>query len=1535
MTGISQIYPLSPIQQGILFHSLYSPESEVYVVQLSCILDPAPDVDAFTRAWNELVRRHGIFRTAFEWEELDDAVQVVYDEAEVSLERLDWRGLSRDEQHESLRAYLKAERARGFDYSAPPLMRLALISLDETTARLVWTVHHLLVDTWSETLLFAEASARYHAILEGRPLPEEPAPSYLDYVKWLQQQDMSEADGYWRGQLGDFTEPTPLGARTAFVSQTAPGEIYETRQQTLDAGVTRSLQAFARRHGLTLNTLTQCAWALLLSRYSGQEDVVFGLTVTGRPVTLPGAESIIGPFLNTLPLRVRLPRDETVLPLLNRLQEQATDLRHYEYSPLVRVQGLSGLQGGVPLFESIYVFHSAPVGLASLERERDGRLMIRDVQTAQHSNYPLSLIVTPGEELTLRLTYDASAFDPRVITQMLEHIGNLLLGMVADPAARAFDLALLSPDEQRRLVVEWNDTAADLPPYLCLHECIEARAAEAPESTAVVMAGERLTYGELNRRANQLAHFLTAQGVGPEVRVALLLERSPEMVVALLAVLKAGGAYLPLNLGASAKRLESTVADSEAPVVLTQERLRHLLPPTPEYGVWSLDADWPLLSAGSDGEADPPPRAMPENLVYVIYTSGSTGTPKGVMVTHRSLMNHLGWAVKKFGLSARSRSIVHTEVCFDLTVTSLLPPLVAGAAVELVRPGDNVGGLWAALSNPEHEYSLIKLTPSHLQLLNHWLEQQRVCGRVEVAVIGGEALAGEALRLWRELFPQIRLFNEYGPTEATVAATIYEVPASADPSGPMPIGRPLDNMRLYVLDAAMRLVPAGVTGEVYIGGEGVARGYLGRPALTAEKFVPDPFGSVPGARLYRSGDVGRMRADGELEYLCRTDHQVKVRGFRIELGEVESVLRQCPAVQKCAVIVREIGGEKALVGYLVLEDGVDGDEVPKAVRAHLGERLPDYMSPAAFVILPELPLNANGKIDRSALQALEGDWLKAQEEFAAPSTPVEDVLAGIWAEVFEVASVGARDNFFQLGGHSLLGMRVISKVREVFKIDLPLRTLFACPVLADLARELETAMSQDGGLSAVPIRPAPRGPAAPLSFAQQRLWITQQLDPETTAYNVSQAVRLRGPLKIDALEAALTELVRRHEILRTTFPVSGGEPVQSIAPARDFKLAVEDLSAAPPREAEAQAGRVAREEAEAVFDLERGPLLRFRLLRLGEDDHVLVTSRHHIIFDGWSQEIFTRELVALYNAFAAGRPSPLAEPPIQYADFACWQREWLAGEKIEKLLRYWGRRLEGAPSSLNLPTDAVAAGPSEQATWVTFVLDKERCEAIRALSRANRVSVYTTLLAAFKTLLYRYSGQTDFLVGTPVTSRNRAEIEPLIGCFLNMLILRTDLAGNPTFRELLGRARETVLGAYTHQEMPFEKLVEELKLGRGQRNAPFPQVVFSHVRHPGKVPGLAGLSATPLNVETEAAKFDWLMLMVERDEEIVASLQYRSRMFDDETMGLVARHFENLFRSILANPDARLDELEMLSREEQALLSAEIDVGSISRSFSF
>ena len=1516
MRNVVDIYPLSPIQQGILFHSLYSPESGVYMVQTHCVLHPSPDVTAFERAWNEVIKRHDIFRTAFEWKDVDDAVQVLYDDAGISLTKLDWRDLSQAEQRQRLQEYLITERKRGFDFSAPPLMRLALIKLDDESSQFIWTVHHLLLDTWSEALLFREFSTFYHAIVEGRTFSTEPAPSYRDYVKWIDEQDHSEADTFWRQLLTGFAAPTPLAKSRALRSDTE--QIYQSQQISLSVETSAALQSLARQQEVTLNVVTQGAWALLLSRYSGETDVVFGVTVSGRPFSLDGAESIIGPFLNTLPLRVQIDPEMTLSAWLRELQLRSTDLRMFEYSPLVRVQQLSDVPNGSPLFESIYVFESAPVNPSQKRNEAsNGRLAIRDLETIQNSNYPIAVLVAPARQMTLEILYDSSAFAAQTVARMLEHLRNLLDGIASRPATKLRDLSLLSETARRELLHDWNQTERDYPDGT-MASLFREQVERTPDAVAVSDEKQQFTYRELNKRANQLAHHLIGVGVGAEDRVGILLERSALMVVALLGVLKAGGCYVPLDPQYPQERLAFMTDDAGLKVLLTTRTLAESLT--------LQQSDITLLFVDAwDHESEPahdPANDVDEHqLAYLIYTSGSTGKPKGVAIEHASAATFIHWAAEVFDHEALGRVLFSTSICFDLSIFELFVTLSHGGEVIVANNALQLPEL-----NRANEVTLINTVPSAMTEL---LRMKAVPDSVRVVNLAGEPLA-EALVA--EIYAATRVekvYNLYGPSEDTTYST-YTLVRSGEQ---VTIGRPVAKTRVYVLDDHLQPVPAGVAGELYIGGSGLARGYWRRPELTAEKFIPDTFSGEAGKRLYWTGDKVRYLEDGDLEFLGRADHQVKLRGYRIELGEIESVLRGHDCVSEAIVVAQEQArGEKQLVAYLVADGGVQSSELRKWLR----QRLPEYMMPAAFVLMDELPLTPNGKVDRRALSQANLQELRTTETFVAPRSQTEMILARIWADVLQVENVGAKANFFDLGGHSLLAMRLASKLRESFKVDLPLRTILTAATLAEMAYEVEAGLRAYPAVELPPIRIRSTDRQAPLSFAQQRLWLIQHLEPESTAYNVYNVTRLRGPLNAVALEQTLNEIVRRHEILRTTFTTSGDQLVQVIAPFAPLKLAVEDLRSLPVAKQEAEVQRAALEEAQVVFNLERGPLFRVRLLRV-DDEHVLVTCRHHIIFDLWSHEVLTNELVTLYAAFDKEQSSPLPELPIQYADFACWERDWLAGDKLNALLHYWKKQLAGAPTVLNLPVDGVAsAASSSRGKWQSFTLDREQTKSIRALSQAERVTVYMVLVAAFKTFLYRYSGQPDFLIGTPVTSRLQPETEPLIGCFMNMLVLRTDLSGNPSFRQLLGRVRETVLGAYTHQELPFERLIEELKIGRAQTNTPLVQVLFSHVKPlPAAKKTIAGLELSPIDVEEECAKADWMMLMVELGDEIVSTLQYRVDLFDDETIRRAMGHFENLFHSILKNPDLRLDELEMFSQEEQIVLNQEIDVRALSRSFSF
>jgi amino acid adenylation domain-containing protein len=1092
---------------------------------------------------------------------------------------------------------------------------------------------------------------------------------------------------------------------------------------------------------------------------------------------------------------------------------------------------------------------------------------------------------------------------------------------MSSAARRAADL---TPEEKRALIarrLKGRDPARRPGPP-CVHRLFEAQASRTPEAVALAFAGAELSYGELNGQANRLAHYLRSLGVGPEVLVGLCAERSAEMVVGLLAVLKAGGAYVPLDPGYPPDRLAWMLDDARTPVLLTQA---HLLDRLPAHSarVVCLDRDWPEIDREPDTNLTD--GATPDNLAYVIYTSGSTGRPKGAMIVHRGLTNYLTWCTRAYDVGEGCGAPVHSSISFDLTVTSLFAPLLAGRRVDLL--GDDLGieQLAEALrSGPG--YSLVKITPAHLQLLGQQLSPREAAACTRAFIIGGEQLTAESVAFWREHAPEAVLVNEYGPTETVVGCCVYRVPPGQALAGALPIGRPIAKTKLYVLDRHFQPVPVGVAGELYIGGEGVARGYLDRPALTAERFVPDPFGDRPGARLYKTGDIARWRPDGDLEFLGRVDHQVKIRGYRIELGEVEAALLRHPAIREVVVVAREDApGDRRLVAYLIPADDRDGAGPPSAVdlRDFLKHALPEPMVPSAFVVVDAWPLTPNGKVDRAALPAPGGERATARAEFVAPRGPVEAKVAEVWSVVLGVEKVGAHDNFFDLGGHSLLATQVVSRLRDAFATDLPLRALFEEPTVAALAARIEAERGA-GGLarSAPPIVPVPRDGLVPLSFSQEALWFLDQLAPGQATFNVTGAVRVEGPLDVDALGRAFAEIVRRHEALRTTFVADEGRPFQVVASQGDAALRVIDLRDRPEGRRAAEAERLAVEEARRPFDLARGPLVRATLIRLGERENAVLLTMHHIVTDGWSFGVAAEELASLYEAFRRGEASPLPDPPIQYADFAAWQRDWLRGETRDRLVAYWRQRLAGVPP-LELRTDRPRpAIRTTQGGLIPFRLSRGLSDALLTLGRREGATPFMVLLAAFQALLHRYTGQDDVAVGSPIANRNRAELEPLIGYFVNMLALRTDLSGDPTFLALLGRVREVALGAFEHQDLPLEILVETLQPERDPSRTPLFQAMF--VLQNNRMPDVArqDLTLTPLapSEGTGTAKFDLSLGMEETPDGLAGSFEYNSDLFDAATIERMIGHFRVLLESIAADPARPISRLPLLGEAERSAL---------------
>jgi amino acid adenylation domain-containing protein len=1228
-----------------------------------------------------------------------------------------------------------------------------------------------------------------------------------------------------------------------------------------------------------VNAVLMASLKICLHKYTGSKTVIVGTPCRRRddgPAPKPNALAMIDHVDGQMSVR------EFLMNVRGTLVEGYAR-QNYPFARLVKDLGLESRDDRCPLFDIALVFENIHGELPELTND----ITIRFVKSETG---------IPG-----RVEYRTKLFNRDTIERLTNHWMNLLNAALDNVETRICDLQMLTEAERHQLLVEWNDTETEFASDSCIHELFEAQAVKTPEAVALVFDGQQLSYRELNERANQLARHLRALGVGPETLVAVCMERCFELVVGVLGILKAGGAYVPLDAANPSERLAFVLNDTQARVLLSKEGMLEKLPAC-DAELVCLDRDWETISR--ERCENLVGVATAENLAYVIYTSGSTGQPKGVMIKHQGVCNLAESQARAFGVRSDSRVLQFAPSCFDASVSEIFMALTQGAALCLGNRNDLFYGSALAALLREQAITTVTLPPTALSTL----ADEEISGLETIIVAGESCPAGIAAR-WSA---GRSFINAYGPTEVTVCASLMKCTAEY-PDGP-PIGYPLANTQIYLLDSDLQPVPSGVPGELYVGGTGLGRGYLNRPELTAEKFIPNPFSVEAGARLYKTGDLAMYQSDGAIEFLGRIDHQVKLRGYRIELGEVETVLTKHPAVREAVVIARDdIRGLKRLIAYLVPGAELSAD----GLKTFLSEYLPDYMIPAAFVMLDELPLTISGKVDRRALPEPDQEDAEQGAGFVAPATAVEEMLAGIWSELLGKRQVGRHQSFFELGGHSLLATQILSRVREVFKVELPLYELFERPTVAQQAASVETLLRAGQQLDAPPIERVARSTNLPLSFAQQRLWFLDQLKPNSSFYNIPSAVRLRGTLDIAALEQSFRELIRRHEPLRTRFGLVDGVPLQLIDEAVDFDLPVIDLRTVDDAEREAEARSVAAAESQRPFDLSSGPLLRASVVRLTDHDHMLLCTMHHIISDGWSMGVLIRELTTLYEAYSTGRKSPLPKLEIQYADFAHWQRAWLRGEVLERQLSYWKKQLTGAPAVLELPTDyARPAVQTYSGATQFFVLPAALREQLEDLSRSNSATLFMTLLAAFQTLLSRYSRQSDVVVGSPIANRNRAETENLIGFFVNTLVLRTDLSGDPSFGELLGRVREVALGAYAHQDVPFELLVEELQPERSLAHTPLFQVVFTLQNAPMPRADLEKLSVAGLAVERATAKFDLGLNISGSPGELQGALEYNTDLFDAATIRRMLSHFEILLANVVSNPDQRLSELQLLTPAE-------------------
>jgi len=1504
--NIEDIYPLSPMQQGMLFHSIFNPETGVYVEQMNCAFHGALNVAAFEQAWQKVVDRNPILRTAFIWEGVDEPVQVVQKHVELPFERIDWRGLTPEEQEKRREELFRSRRDQGFDLAEAPLMRLALIQETDDVYRFSWTHHHILVDGWTMPLLLNEVFSIYEALNNGQLLQREPARPYRDYIAWLQRQDMTKAERYWQDILKGFTVPTPIMIDRLPGDGRDAKDDYGTEKLLLSKETSDALQEFVRQHQLTLSTVMQAAWALLLSHYSGEDDVVFGATVSGRPTDLPGAEFMLGLFINTLPVRTKISFDASLILWLKEFQASLSELRQFEYSSLIQIQGWSEVPRDLPLFNSILVFENYPAS-ESLGVE-NGSMEIREVQSVSRTNYPLTVVASPGKQLGLEIAYEKKRYDSATIIRMLKHLHKLLEGFVSDPEQRLKNLTFLTEAEKQQILIEWNNTKIDYPQNKCIAELFEAQVEKTPDAIAIILDNEQLTYQQLNKRANQLANYLRKQQVGPEVLVGICMERSIEMIVGMLGVLKAGGAYVPMDTNYPKERLLYMMNDSQISVLLTSERLVAIFPKT-AVKIVCLDKDWETIAQEDQGNLIN--NVIPENLAYVIYTSGSTGRPKGTLLDHRGLSNFSKVFCNDLNVGLDSRVLQFSSISFDASVAEIFPALLSGATIVLVKEEIllSITGLHELIQ--KEAVTVANLPPSLLAILS-----AEGLSSFQNVMSVGESCTVDIVNKWSS---GRNFLNGYGPTEATIGAIWGRIRTLNEGTINVPIGRTLGNKQVYILDKYFRPVPIGIPGELHIGGVGLARGYLNRPDLTAEKFIPNLFNSDVGERLYKTGDLARYLPDGTIEFLGRIDYQVKVRGFRVELGEIEAVLNGHPVVQMATVVATEDELEKKrLVAYYTIKNDVE--QIPSITDLHnyLKGKLPDYMIPSVFMMLDAFPLTQSGKVDRKKLPKPEAGRPELGKEYVAPRTPTEELLASIFSQLLDVDKIGIYDSFFELGGHSLLATQLLSRIKEFFQIPLELREIFESPTMFDLGRKIDDLRLTAKGIPVPPLVPVSREEELPLSFAQQRLWFLDQLEPDSAFYNIPTALRLMGSLNFDALERGVQEIIRRHESLRTTFKSKDGKPYQVIANELELIIEKIDLGSLSESERETEILKLAREDAQKPFNLSEGPLLRFTLLQVDEEDYVILFTMHHIISDAWSVGVLIREVATLYEAYSTEKPSPLSALPLQYADFAHWQRNWLQGEVLEAQLSYWRNQLTGAPPMLELLTDRPRpAVQSFHGATVIYQISQAVTMALKDLSQEEEVTLFMTMLAAFQTLLSRYTGQNDISVGTPIANRNQVEIEGIIGFFVNTLVMRTVIPGDSTFRELLSKVRDVALGAYAHQDIPFEMLIEELQPQRDLSHTPLFQVMFVFQNAPVQTFNLTDVTIRPVEAESGTAKFDLSIILNETPEGMAVSFEFNTDLFDESTIERMFHNFEVMLEGIAADPDQLVYNLPILTDQQK------------------
>ncbi|WP_213506768.1 non-ribosomal peptide synthetase [Paenibacillus faecis] len=1502
--SISGVFNLTPMQEGMLFHSYLNPESSAYFEQFSCTVSGQLDVGLLERSFNALIEKYDVLRLNFLHENMKNPKQIVFKKRVMSVFYENLSHLGEAEREQYIQRFIEADQKKGFDLAKDLLLRAAVLQTEDRRYKLIWSYHHIMMDGWCLKTIVQELFEVYKALSRGQSLSLEEAPPFSRYIQWLDRQNREEARSYWAEYLRNYDSAIELpsfGIKGRHDRDR--GAVQVDRSYKISEETAQKLERLAITHQVTLNTVLQSAWALLLGRYNGTEDVVFGSVTSGRPAEVEGVEDMVGLFINTVPIRISFQGHQPFSSLIQQVQQSSLETQNYDFYPLAEIQSLTSKKHN--LIQHIYAFQNYPVS-ADPQDDMDSPFTMTDLEDFEQTHYDFNLILMPNDGLEVKFKYNASRYEEAAMDRLFRHFEQVLtqISRKADVAIR--DISILTDEEQRQILHQFNNTAGEYPRDQTVVQLFERQAERIHGQTAVVSPNIRLTYGELNARADRLASRLRSRGVGPDRIVGIIGDRSVETVVGMLGILKAGGAYLPLDPEYPDDRIAYMLSDSQAkwivsPKCYADKRVDGvemiLLEQTEEE--FSLDLRQPDQGPASREAGEP----TPGNLAYVMYTSGSTGRPKGVMIQHQNVVR-LVRNTDYVPFQPGDRILQTGAPVFDACTFEIWGALLNGLELYIIDK--------SAILDPQRlgetlrEYAITTMwltSPLFNQLAQL---QPDLFSPLRHLIVGGDALSPKHIKRVAEHCPEMTIINGYGPTENTTFSCCHSIRSLGDTR--IPIGGPIAHSTAYIVDLYGQLCPVGVPGELWVGGDGVARGYINNAALTSEKFIASPF--AEGERVYRTGDTASWLPDGTIDFIGRMDHQVKIRGFRIETGEIENRIQMHQDVREAVVAVRDKGeGNKSLCAYLVGER-LDAD----GMKRYLSNQLPEYMIPAHWVFLDSLPLTPNGKVNRQALPEPVEHATYSGESFIAPRTETERKLAEIWSSVLDLPAVGASDHFFELGGHSLSALKLVTEVKKQFQIQLPLAEVFEAPVLADMAVRLGGTRQADYAA----IEPVPKAEFYPVSSAQKRLFILNGMAGMDTAYNMPFVMRLEGKLDVERLEKAFQMLIARHEALRTSFAFHQGEPVQRVQESVPFALT--RLRIQPGQEPEDLA-----ESFVAPFDLGEAPLLRVGLVQPQEEQHVLIIDIHHIAADGASIGVIVKELGELYNAL--GKDDGSAEqvvrevPRIQYKDFAVWQNGLFASGALQEQERYWLEQFAGELPVLQLPTDYPRPQIQNfEGAYVSAEIDEALASRLKQLASETGTTLYMVLLAAYSILLSKYASQEDIVIGSPAAGRPHADVLHTVGMFVNTLALRVKPQAGKPFDRFLGEVKQTALQAFEHQEYQYEDLIEKLELKRDLSRNPLFDTVFTLQNLDIEELALDGLAARSSSWDGHMSKFDLTVTVVDKGQGMIVDAEYAARLFQASTITRLLKHYVEVLRAIAANRTIPLSEIELLSPEERRMV---------------